>query len=122
MIKGGTTCVLVQSGLAEKWWPEAMDCSCFLRNVSVVLETGKTANQECFSSSFAGPLIPFGAAVKYDPIHHKDKKRTHAFGSKMLIGLFLGYHQQAGGGWSGDLLLIDAEEVAAATHYSDIHI
>ena len=122
VIKEGTTCSLVQSGLADKWWPEAMHCFCFLRNVSVVMETGKTAYQERFASDFTGPLIPFGAAVHYDPITDKDRKRTRAFGDKMLTGLFLGYHQQAGGGWSGDLLLIDAEEVAAATHFSDIHI
>ena len=58
VIKEGTICALVQSGLADKWWPEAMDCFCYLRNVSVVLETGKTAYQERFASDFKGPLIP----------------------------------------------------------------
>ena len=55
-----------------------MICFCFLRNVSVVLETGKTAYQERFGCDFAGPLIPLGAAVTYAAIHHKDKSRTHA--------------------------------------------
>ena len=43
VVKEGTSCVMVQSGLADKWWPEAMNCFCFLRNVFVVLENGKTA-------------------------------------------------------------------------------
>ena len=36
--------------------------------------------------------------------------------------IFLGYDQHAGGGWSGDLLVADWEEVASAQSFSEIHI
>ena len=122
VVKEGTSCVMVQSGLDEKWWPEAMNCFCFLRNVSTVLETGATAYKNRFGSDFSGPLIPFGAEVEYFPITSKDKTKQHAFGSKLRRGIFLGYAQHAGGGWNGDLFVVDWEELAAAQHFSDIHI
>ena len=39
----------------------------------------------------------------------------------MLPGIFLGYEQQAGGGWSGDLWVIDQEELAAAEHTCNVY-
>ena len=62
------------------------------------LESGSTAYKNRFDSDFTGPLIPFGAEVTYLPITQKDKGKLHAFGSKLLSGIFLGYSQQAGGG------------------------
>ncbi|MHC4952052.1 MAG: integrase catalytic domain-containing protein, partial [Planctomycetota bacterium] len=121
VVKEGTSCAMVQSGLDEKWWPEAMMCFCFLRNVCLVLETGETAYKERFGSNFSGPLIPFGAQVQYLPITHADKTQQHAFGNKMRRGIFLGYVQQAGGGWNGDLYVADWDQIASAEHLSDIH-
>jgi len=86
------------------------------------LETENTAYKNRFDSDFTGPLIPFGAEVTYLPITHQDKSEQHAFGSKMRRGIFLGYVQQAGGGWSGDLLVADWEEVAGAQSFSEIHL
>jgi len=115
VVKEGTSCAMVQSGLAAKWWPEAMNCFCFLRNVVLALEGGDTAYKKRFGSDFAGPLIPFGAMVKYHPITQKDKGRVHQMSDKLLPGVFLGYSQQSGGGWSGDLRLCDWELMAAAS-------
>ena len=92
-----------------------MNCFLFLRNATVMLEDGNTAYRNRFKADFKGPKIPFGALVHYLPITPKDKSRTHAFGSKLLPGVFLGYSQQAGGGWSGDLLLADWEALSACT-------
>jgi hypothetical protein len=86
---------LVQSGLENKWWPEAMNCFCFLRNASVPLEDGDTAYKRRFAKDFDGPLIAFGSEITYLPIRFKDKKRTHAFSPKDLPGIFLGYEQQS---------------------------
>ena len=122
VVKKGTSCTIVQSGLADKWWPEAMMCFCFLRNVSTLLDDGDTAYKKRFKTDFSGPLIPFGAEVSHLPITHKDKSKSHAFGSKVLPGIFLGYSQQAGGGWSGDLSIVDWGEMANAQSFSDIHI
>jgi hypothetical protein len=46
----------------------------------------------------------------------------HQFGSKVLSGIFVGYDQQAGGGWSGDLLVVDWDQVEIAEHFNDIYI
>ena len=34
----------------------------------------------------------------------------------------MGYQQNAGGGWSGDLYIADEEQISEAEHPSDIHI
>ena len=98
---------MVQSGLGEAWWPQAMSCFCFLRNVVDLLDDGKTAYQRRWGTDFEGPLIPFGAEINYKPISQKDKARLHVFGKTVLSGIFIGYDQQEGGGWSGDLCVLD---------------
>ena len=40
-LQEGSSCSLVQSGLGEAWWPEAMLCYCFLKNVVDVLRKTK---------------------------------------------------------------------------------
>ena len=65
----------------------------------------------------------FGAAVSYKPSYQKDKDRLPTLGaSKGLSGIFMGYVQHAGGGWTGDLWLADAEEVQNASNLSEIHL
>ena len=105
--KEGTSCALVQSGFDEAWWGKAMLCYFFLKNVVDILDNDDTSHKRRFGSDYLGPLIPFGAEISYLPITDKDKARCHQLGSKLLFGIFLGYDQQAGGGWSGDLLVAD---------------
>ena len=40
-IKEGTSAVLWQSGLDEKWWTDSMECFTYLRNVTDLLSDGK---------------------------------------------------------------------------------
>ena len=40
----------------------------------------------------------------------------------MLDGIFLGYAQHAGGGWQGDLHVVDIEELTTAEYVSDVNI
>ena len=61
-----------------------------------------------------GPMIPFGAAIKYQPSSHKDKARLHQLTTKVLDGILLGYCQMSGGNWNGDLYVVDREELAEA--------
>ena len=49
--------------------------------------------------------------VEYHPISAKDQSRLHQFGSKVLLGIFLGYALYAGGIWKGDTLVPDVEEM-----------
>ena len=92
-VKEGTSCTLNQSGLNEDWWGEAMLCFCFLRNIRDLLvvqgETEiKTAYKHRFGQDFRGPMIPFGAQIKYKPITDQDIARLHSFGDKLLPGIF----------------------------------
>ena len=51
-VKEGTAAVLSQSGLDEKWWADAMECHCYLRNVQDLLADGKTPYERRFGEPF----------------------------------------------------------------------
>jgi len=121
-VKEGTSCALVQSGWNESYWPEAMNCFCFLRNAVDVLITGETAWEKRFGVPFKGKILPFGCEINYKPITDKDAAKTHQFGAKMLPGIFMGYKQKSGGGWSGDVFICDSDEIKNASRFSDIYI
>ena len=81
-VKEGTSSVLVQSGLQESLWTEAMECK------SVIFEMGRTyqhmATRLCerqFSSPFEGSVIPFEAEVSFHQISSKDQGHVHLFGT-----------------------------------------
>ena len=40
-VKEGTSAVLLQSGLDEKWWADSMECYCYPRNIQDLLSDGK---------------------------------------------------------------------------------
>ena len=120
-VKEGTSCTLSQSGWSDRWWVEAMNCYCFLRNAVDKLACGQTAYKKRFEKDFAGPIIPFGAEITYKPSRKRDIQRLHKFGEKVLSGIFIGYVQDAGGGWSGDLEVADWEEIQDAGMPSEIH-
>ena len=86
-----------------------------------VLVGGQTAYWKRFQVDYKGPIYPFGCHIRYLPITEKDKQRCHGFGRKYLDGIFNGYVQLAGGGWQGDLTIVDWEEVETATHHNNIH-
>jgi len=113
---------LCQSLLLEEFWSLAMSCYCFLRNIADAQRNGKTAFFTRLNEDFQGPAYPFGVAVEYVPITKKDKERVHKFSSKLLSGMFVGYDQRAGGSCSGDLYVIDTEEMESAEHVSDIYL
>ena len=110
-VKEGTSAVLLQSCLDEKWWADSMKCYCNLRNIQDLLPDGKPPCERRFGEAFKGPIIPFGSLVEYYPISAKDQSRIHQFGKKVLPGLFLGYALFAGGIWKGDTMVADVEEL-----------
>ena len=99
-----------------------MSCYCFLRDIADVQHNCKTAYFNRFNANCLGPAYPFGAAIEYVPISKKDKERVHTFSSKLLSGMFVGYDQRSGGSWSGDLYVIDTEEMESAEHISEVYI
>ena len=47
-VKGGTSAVLLQSGLNEKRWADSMECCTYLRNIQDLLSDGKTPYERRF--------------------------------------------------------------------------
>ena len=84
-VKEGTSVVLLQSGLDEKWWADSMECYICLRKVTGLLSDGKTSYERRFGQPFKGPIIPFGSLVEYHPITAKDQSRIHQFGKKVYL-------------------------------------
>ena len=89
-VKEGTSAVLLQSGLDEKWWVDSRECYTYLRNVTDLLFDGKTPYERRFGQPLTGPIIPFGSLVECYPVSAKDQSRIHQVGKKVLPGLFLG--------------------------------
>ena len=99
-----------------------MECYCFLRCVSDALAPdNRTAYWRRFEADFRGEIIPFGAEIEYKPSYEKDLDRLHKMGKKMLPGIFLGYEQRAGGGWTGNFFVVDWNELENAEHVSEVH-
>ena len=62
-VKEGTSAVLLQSGLDEKWWADSMECYTNLRNIQDLLSDGKTPHERRFGMPYKGPVIPFGSFI-----------------------------------------------------------
>ena len=81
-VKEGTSAMLVQSGLDEKWCADSMECYFFLRNVQDLLSDGKT---------------PYDKAIWRTIQWAKNstlvlrQNRLHQFGKKVLPGIFIGF-------------------------------
>ena len=93
----------------------------FPGNVVDILWTNKAAYQICFGANFRGPAISFGAEVRYFSTPQNDKARVHQMLDKFLSGIPIGYKQQAGGGWSGNLRVLGWDELNEATHVSRVY-
>ena len=106
-VKEGTSAVLLQSGLDERW-SDSMECYCYLRNL---LAEGKTPCERRFGEPFKGPIITFGAMVDYHPFSPKDQAIIHQFGKKVSPGIFHGYELIAGENWKGNVLVADLDDL-----------
>ena len=71
-VKEGTSAVLQQSGLDEKWWVVSMECFCYLRKIQDLVADGKTPYERRFGEHLDGPMILFGPMVEYFPILTRD--------------------------------------------------
>ena len=90
-VKEGTSAVLLQSGLDERWWSDSMECHCHLRNVQDLLADEKAPYERRFGEPFRGPIILFGAMVDCHPSSPKDLAKIHQLGKKVLPAIFLGH-------------------------------
>ena len=57
--KQGTSAVLLQSGLDEKWRPDSLECNCCVRHVQDLLADGKTLHERRFCEPLKGPSDTF---------------------------------------------------------------
>ena len=84
-MKEGTSAVLLQSGLDEKWWADSMECYTYLRNTQDLLSDGKRPHmKDALENLFKGPIIPFGSLVEYYPISAKDQLKNPSFWKESL--------------------------------------
>ena len=91
-IRDGTSAVLLQSGLDEKWWADFLwNGTAFCENVQDLLADGTTLCERRFGEPFKGPVIPVGSMAEYHHISASDQSRLHQFGTKVLPGIFIGY-------------------------------
>ena len=80
------------------------------------------AYKERFKHDFRGPTIPFGAKVSYKPSGEKSIEDMPKLGTKLRDGIFVGYDQIAGGGWSGDVCVLGALQLAASESIYQVYV
>ena len=85
-----------------------MECYCYLRNMQDFQAHGQTLYERRFNSLRDGPIIPFDAEVEFFPKTSKDQGRVHQFGTKILLGRFIGY-------------ALNAEEVGLVIFCKHVH-
>ena len=83
-VKEGTSAVLLQSGLDEKWWVDSMECYTYCLTFKIPRLMGRRPNERRFGEPLKGPIIPFGSLVEYYLISAKDLSRIHQIGKKVL--------------------------------------
>ena len=118
-MKEGTSAIFLQAGLDEKWWADAMECNCFLRNAQDFLSEGKTPFERRYGEPLCEPITPSGLMIEYHSMSAKDQTRLHQFGTKIFPEIFIGYALRAEN-WKGDILIADIQELKIL-EASEIH-
>ena len=101
-VNEGTSAVLLQSGLDEKWWADSNEWKSYLRNVQDLLADGKTPSLKAIRRTIQSSRGPFRALVDFYSISARDQSRIYHFGKNFL--------SIAGRIWKGDILVADSEE------------
>ena len=58
----------------------------------------------------------------YKPTTPQDEYMLHKYHSKCLDGIFLGYEQHCGGGWSGNLLIAQVHQLQTVEQAQHVHV
>ena len=66
-IEKGTSAVLLQPGLDEKWWADCMECYFHLRIIQDLLSDGKAPYGRRFGMPFNGPVYPVWSNGRISP-------------------------------------------------------
>ena len=117
----GTKSLLLASGLEHYWWREAAMCFAALHNFTSKGPSDLTPHQAMHGESFAGFLVPFGAQIRYKP-QGPLAQEAQKFEDRTRLGLFMGYHMHSGNRWSGDYLVLDAEQFTNSSEGRSCHV
>ena len=98
-----------------------MAAFCMLQNVHDVLPCGKTAYEKRFNESFRGAIIPLGAAVTFKPSNPKDIESMPEVGKKDRDGIFIGYDQKHGGGYTDNMWVLDGIKLTNVETTDEVH-
>ena len=107
-VKEGTSPVLLQSGLDEKWWSGSRECYCYLRNVQDLLADGKTPYERRFGEPFkrANNTFWINGWISSD-FTEWPSKNSSIWQESVTWNL----SWLAGGIWKGDILIADLEDL-----------
>ena len=108
-VKGGTSAVLLQSGLDENWWTDSMECFSYLRTVQDLLSVGKTPYERRLGNHLKDRSFRLFQWLSITLSLRKTSQGIHQFGKKVLPGIFLEYSLYARGTWKGDIMVADIE-------------
>ena len=87
-----------------------------IRNASEVhSKTNQTPYKFRYKEDFPYELIPLGAELHFKPESPKDMRKLNKYNEKMLPGIMLGYKMLAGNKSSGDIIILEKEDLEAAT-------
>ena len=105
----GTSAVLLQSGLDEKWWADSMECKTYLRNIQDLLSDGKTP----YERRFGKPLKRTDHSVWFtgwvSPFYCEGPVKKPSILKESLTWIVVGYALYAGWTWKGDALVADCK-------------
>ena len=76
--KEGTSAVLLQSGLDDKWWADSTECYCYLRHVTDLLSEENKTYELRFCEPFIGQVILSGL-VQWSNISQHLPKTSRVF-------------------------------------------
>ena len=96
-----TRSALHAAGLPPSMWSAVAPIVCFGDNVREPIEDDPTSSKyyKATGEAFKGKIIPAGARVDFIPTPGREENKMDP---KMIPGLFLGYHTDAGGKFRGE--------------------
>jgi hypothetical protein len=98
-IEMGAASLLAHAGIPLAYWPLALPCFCFGRNVAIVDRTSPYC--ERFGDNFdQTKMFPFGAEIKFIPSKVAGDP-TLQFDATTQPGILLGYATNSSCVWSG---------------------
>ena len=101
-------CNLFQAGQHKSWWSYAGPCACFTRNTTVQPGQTQSSYEQRHGVESHHQVFPYGALVDYMPTPNPNQDPA-PFDRRTRTGLFVGYHLQPGGLFSGDYYVADFE-------------